>query len=406
MSIAAKTHTCSDSVLAVRQNISKDIRNIVRLVTAEPGIIPVGTFRYSVFPYPNDIDIFEDLQGCCEFTTAKLTAAQRIQIIIKQVMRTHKILFVEFKAGYDLRFKIYTGVVNSQIEDYNPALIRRDLENLYTANLLSEAEYSNLSGLVFDSPTIGSVIALNEALRGYWVLRWTQEEVLQGYKVLRGNYKLFLDVAITEGTIVKLDTIAYVDKRFVEVTNFFLISVLDKFGNRTILSEELSDYLQSLTLDVYKYFPIKPLKAVKRLWLYLAANRRLCDLALFTPLFSSEIALRSQIAADIEVTLHILSPGTFPSFLELYGEEGYAQMLQSLDARLQLLQGVCQAGIYANMNREEIVADLHRLYGCLNDQINAQTYAWLDSHGIDIFSFIQPQQTTALATLASEAETS
>jgi hypothetical protein len=42
----------------------------------------------------------------------------------------------------------------------------------------------------------------------------------------------------------------------------------------------------------------------------------------------------------------------------------------------------------------------------LNDQINAQTYAWLDSHGIDIFSFIQPQQTTALATLASEAETS
>lgn len=398
------TPPCSNDVLAMRQNISRDIQNIVRLVTAEPGIIPVGTFRYSVFPYPNDIDIFEDLEGCCEFSTAKLTSARRIQIIVKQVIRTQKILFVEFKAGYDLRYKIYTGTVNSQIEDYNPGLIRRDLENLYTADLLTTAEYDNLSSLVLDSPIIENVMALNEELRKYWVLRWNQDEILQGYKILRGNYKLFLDVAITQGTIVKLDTIAYVDDRFVEVTNFFLISVLDKFGNRTILSEELSDYLQSLTLDVYKYFPIKPLKAVKRLWLYLVANQRLCDLSLFTPLFSSHIAQYSQIAADIEVTLHILTPNIFPSFLELYGEEGYTQMLQSLDSRLKLLNGLCNPVTYMGMNREEIVSDLHRLHDCLNEEINARTYAWLDSHGIDIFSFIATNQASPLAILSSEAE--
>ncbi len=53
-------------------------------------------------------------------------------------------------------------------------------------------------------------------------------------------------------------------KEFTEVTNFFLITLIDKYGNKIILSEELGDYEQSLLGDVYKYYPVNPYKAIKR----------------------------------------------------------------------------------------------------------------------------------------------
>lgn len=74
---------CSLEVLRTREQLSEEIREVVRLVTFEPDIIPVGTFRYEVFKYPGDIDIFESFEECCSFSTAKLTAAHKIQSIIR-----------------------------------------------------------------------------------------------------------------------------------------------------------------------------------------------------------------------------------------------------------------------------------------------------------------------------------
>lgn len=372
---------CSLEVLKTRQELSDEIREVVRLVTFEPGIMPVGTFRYEVFKYPGDIDIFEPLEECCNFSTAKLSAAHKIQSIITDIVASNKVMFVEFKAGYDFRYKIYTGVMNHNILDYNPDLIRRDINNLYHANLLTCEEWHQLDSLIKDMPSVEDVIALNEMLREYWVLRWTTEEILQGYKLLRGDYKLYLDVALSQGTIVKLDTISYVEGRFVEVTNFFLITLLDKFGTRSVLSEELKDYAQSLLMDIYKYYETSPLKSIKRLWMYLAFQHRICDLSLFTSLFSSEIARYSQILADLEVGIKILSPNLSHKFIEVYGEKGYDLLLLSLTDKLRLLKGICTANIITKEQLEQV-------YNCLQERVNELTYQWLEDKGIQIFDLL------------------
>lgn len=391
---------CPLDVLETRQEISNEIRRVVNLVTAEPGIVPVGTFRYNIFKYPGDIDIFEELETCCEFSTAKLTAAQKIQSIVQNITSHDTVLFVEFKAGYDLRFKLYTGVVNDKIEDYNPELIRRDITNLYEAGLLSECEWNALIILVKDDPNVDDLIALNDALRAYWVVRWKEEEVLQGYKLLPGNYKLFLDVALAQGTIVKLDTIAYIDDRFVEVTNFFLVAILDKLGQRILISQELGEYEQSLILDVYKYYSINPLKSIKRLWMYLAFNKRICDISMFTDLFSSDIALYSQILSDIETAINILSSDLWSRFSTMYEP---TVLYESLNTRLQLVHGLCSPAYYGSQPQELIVEDLKRLQSCLREQINALTYEWLAARNINIFSLITPQAMSPSALLANEA---
>lgn len=379
---------CDLTSLELRQELSQDTRRAIEIVTKEMGIMPVGTFKYRIFKYPGDIDIFEQLGHCCTFNIAKLDAAQKIQSVINDINNAQNVVFTEFKAGYDLRYKVYTGIINDKIEDYNSGLIRRDITNLFKAGLFSIDEFNRLSNLVKDIPNIKDLVKLNEELREYWVVRWNIQEVLQGYKLLRGNYKLYLDSAISQGSVVKLDTIIYIDNRYVEVTNFFLISSLDKYGGKTILSEELGDYGQSLLADVYHYYDINPLKSIKRLWMYLAFKGRICDLSILNSIFSSNIALYSQILSDVEVGINLLAPGK-----NMSGQFNPKLLFDSLNERLKLLNGLCvNEPLYFNVNSSDfavIANNLTNLRGCLQNKVNTMTYQWLNDNNIDIFNLIQ-----------------
>lgn len=402
---------CDLSSLELRNEISKGTKRAIEIVTAQMGTMPVGTFKYKVFKYPGDIDIFEQLEGCCTFNIAKLDATQKIQAIIRDVKNSHNMMFTEFKAGYDLRYKIYTGFITNNsgpptigtnttmkerglnatglnaIDDYNAGLIRRDINNLTEAGLFTIAESNSLLALVKDIPNIDDIMLLDERLREFWVVRWNLQEVLQGYKLLRGNYKLYLDIALSQGSIVKLDTIGYADDRYVEITNFFLITSLDKYGNMLVLTEELADYGQSLLSDVYKYYPINPLKSIKRLWMYLAFKGRICDLSIFNTLFSSNIALYSQILSDIDVAISLLLPGPRSS-----GNYNPGLLFDSLNIRLKALNGICtNQPLYNNVHSSDfsvIANNLKILQSCLQDQVNLMTFDWLQNKQIDIFSLI------------------
>jgi len=363
--------------LDTRTQLSVDARRAIETVTSQMGLVPVGTFKYKIFKYPGDIDIFEELSACCTLTVAKLEAAEKIKNIIREVVKAKNMLYVDFKAGYDNRYKIYTGIINDNIEDYHPALIRRDIKNLGDAGLLTTHEVCYLLKLVTDVPNINDLIILNERLRDLWVVRWNAEEVLRGYKVLRGNYKLYLDNALAHGSIVKLDAIAYVDDRYVEVTNFFLIKALDKYGNAQILTEEIGEYKQSLLSDVHKYYDTNPLKSIKRLWMYLSFKGKLCELNKFNPLFSSKIALYSQILSDIEVAINILQPNP-----RMSGNYNPDLLFESLMNRFKLLEGTCPT------DDKIAVENLKQLQECLQNTVNTMTYQWLRDRNLDIFSYI------------------
>src|SRR5687768_8198428 len=107
---------CDLTSLQLRNELSKGTKRAIEIVTAEMGTMPVGTFKYRVFKYPGDIDIFEELEGCCTFNIAKLNAAQKIQAIVKDVQKSNNMMFTEFKAGYDLRYKIYTGLFTNNTD--------------------------------------------------------------------------------------------------------------------------------------------------------------------------------------------------------------------------------------------------------------------------------------------------
>lgn len=300
---------CDKKVLDQRTSadIDMSLKNILHTVTVNANTLPVGTFKYKVFQYPSDIDIFEKLESCCTYNTARISTVNKIKSVIFKVLQNDQVIFTDFKAGYDTRYKIYTGLIkDNNIVDYDPLLIKRDVNNLYTSNLLTYEQYLDIYSHIDAVPQIERYIILNEKLRDLWVIRWSSDEILREYKILPGNYKLFLDVALSQGSIVKLDTIAYIDDRYVEVTNFFNIVQYDRYGDKTYFTEELKDYGSSLLSDVYKYYDFNILKSVKRLWMYLAFKNRFCDLGQFTELFSSDIAFESQLVGDVETAIVLL----------------------------------------------------------------------------------------------------
>lgn len=375
---------CDPRVL--QQNTSQDLtydeKHVIHTVTSKMDTLPVGTFKYKVFKYPGDIDLFEQLENCCTLSVAKGKAAIAIQDVIKKILDDPEIIITDFKAGYDDRFRIYTGIINNHaVDDYRSHMVYRDITNLYDANLLTRSEYTHLISMIPKETDLDAILKLNEELRNYWVLRWTVPEILRGYKILRGNYKLFLDWALTQGSIVKLDTIAPVDGRYVEITNFMVVKQIDKYGNVIFLTEELHDYEQSLLGDVYKYEDVKVLKAVKRLWMYLAFHNKICDLTMFTELFSSVIALFAQIQADIETALVLL-------------ESNYSYdkqlLLHSMRDRILTLSGIdCEViDITTIGTKQHLIHYMNKLHTCLQKVINDMTIDWLHNHNISIRDLI------------------
>src|SRR3989338_3946241 len=138
----------------------------VDLITIQKDILPVGSIRYEAQKYPADIDIFEQYKLCCSINQVSLNVAQQIQQIAQRVKDRNDVYFADFKAGFDNRYDVNLGeVTNNQIIDYNPALIRRDIENLLAQGLLTQTQYNNLIQMVKDNPSLQEFNALYEAFR-------------------------------------------------------------------------------------------------------------------------------------------------------------------------------------------------------------------------------------------------
>lgn len=277
----------------------------------KPDVLPVGSQKYKVHKYPGDIDLFEAVQECCSLKSSSVKIAQRIQKIAKQIQQTPNVYWGDFKAGLDMRFWIDIGYKEdklSQSSEYNPRAIRSSLGKLYDNKLLSEEEYTNIIRLVKSEPDLMSDEdreTLYDSLRKLYVLRWSVDDVINGYLNHRGK-KIVLEDALTQPSIVKLDIWACPNGRYTEITNFFMLSYLDEQGKQHPVNIELDDRVDMLLRDIRKYSSKqhrKSLKYAKRLWL-LSDLKRSTDIAKrLYPLFSSNAALLNQITSEIETLM-------------------------------------------------------------------------------------------------------
>jgi hypothetical protein len=340
------------------KSYTRGLQDAIDLVTIQKDILPVGSFKYNVHKWPSDVDLFEKIEACCSVEDTKKFVAKGVQRIGKLIRAAPDVYLGDFKAGKDDRFEVDIGkwvplkefqqerleteLRKGQIEEkfaqdpiwreffkmftaqeaivhgiegdklalvgFDPKAIEKSVKRLRQQRLISFDELARITGLltaISKSPTYEQWEELQTVLRDHQVLRWSPLELAQGFKMLPGFKKLKLEDALAQQTLVKIDAWARVNGKWMEVTNFFMVEVKDKAGQRLArLTQDLPDYVKSMSKDVKHYSSAehrKTLKALKRLWA-LALFKNDLELAnRITPLFSSNAAALNQIAGDAEV---------------------------------------------------------------------------------------------------------
>lgn len=254
-----------------------------------PETLPVGSYVYRIQKYPGDIDIREDLYAVDGDAIG--TLVQMIQEIVRQIQQDKNSYFADFKAGTDSQFGISMDTVR-------PEQMIVWLKMLHDDRRITDDEYINMKELVVHDPSEQQQDLLKDAVRAKYILRWTPDEILQGYKVLSGGRIKMLADAIQEPEIIKIDTWSWLDGRFVELSNFLIL-----FANGERTNIEQGDYIESMKHDLTKYLSAhyyNPFKALKRMWVLAVAFGDHEKLDKLNPLINSNTSILYQVVSDLK----------------------------------------------------------------------------------------------------------
>jgi len=353
-------------------SLPSNIANAIKLVTINPAFPTrfVGSFKYIAHEYPSDIDLVEEVVGCCNTSQSVKMIVRGIQHMIQRVRDEKHVYLGDFKAGLDVRYKIHglgKIVYNHKsktvsVEGYHADIVKEQIGELYEQGLLSSDEYRTWISLVVSRPDFMSHKKLVDAIRKKLVLRWTIREIGRGYKVLQNTIRITLEEAVKQETIVKVDIYAFVANRFIEITNFFFLKNKDANGKVTYLSEHHGDFATQLKQDIaiFKTPSLKKhMKVAKRMW-NLAVNESNKEiLSILYPLFNSPLAKLSQIVSDCE---------TMMLMVEKLANPPTKQMVRCLND-IKLRMGTIPPSLLSDASASKVYKTISRLHYDVSDKV-------------------------------------
>ena len=322
-----------DSVIKTKdlmRTASFEIKNALRKISYNPSNIdPFGSWIYKSQLYPGDIDLVEteEITGTREEAIKKFVKITKT--IIRNIMKSDNYFIGDIKAGFDRRFMIDIGIIlyrsiedgGNKIEGFHKGKVDKEIEELHSKELITEDEaneFIELSDMV--KLKTSKWEELYEKLREKWLLRWSPEEILKGYKHLPKGVKYSLSSAIQDPTLTKIDM--WTDKgmngRFIEFSNVLTYIRIDKqTGEREVINYEndIINLAENLKKEVAKYafseVFYKPTKMIKRMWsiarLYIKRGKHIDeesyikDIKILTQILQSDIGRLSQIISDLDV---------------------------------------------------------------------------------------------------------
>ena len=163
------------------------------------------------------------------------------QNVIKRLEGMKEVYIGDIKAGIVPEWDIFRSK--------NKVGRLRKLESLYSQKIISLEEYE-AGKLLLDSTSKVSLLKAKSALR-FQIIRWTPEEVLQGYTYLRNGKTMTLGEAFNTPSRVKLDCIGIVKGDYTEFSMIYFFFNNDRPINKDDFDIEgsLRDSIESLKAE-------------------------------------------------------------------------------------------------------------------------------------------------------------
>jgi hypothetical protein len=167
---------------------------------------------------------------------------------------------------------------------------------MYQKKLINSSDYKKASKL--KSPD-----DIKEFTRSLYILRWSIDDVLSGYKILKNNEKIYLIDCILDNTMIKLDCILrYNYSIFMEISEIYVFKV--KNNSHSSTGEQMH---QNILNDYKKFMHDGNIyKALKRLFSIYKFKKDLGKCKELIKFFNSNIGLLNKIKNDLEIYIIVL----------------------------------------------------------------------------------------------------
>lgn len=384
-------------------SLSFDTLEAIKLITLDQRYPPniVGSYKYIIHEYPADIDMFESYESCCNSEEAAKDVESKFKLIAKNIKEKDTVYLGDFKAGYDNRYKLNIGHVesNGYLVNYDPILIRRSIFNLFKKGLLDEVEKNEWLSNVIDHPTMQEYMDLEEQIKSKLIVRWSLDEIITGSKILPLNLQLTLKDALSQKSIVKIDIWIYLNNRYIEMTNWYLLLYKEtKTGKIQNLSIKPEKYQSSLIKDLYYYnnpTVNKYMKLAKRLWLYAVMKKNKKIMYNLYPLFSSGASKMYQIIGEIDTIKSIIRKIDKPNYSTIFNNiEDWKTRLGTVMSDILPIQVAYH--IYNRINDiithkndiDNLLYGLDELHDKLNQYVNRYVKLYFKRNRINVFKIL------------------
>jgi hypothetical protein len=164
--------------------------------------------------YSADYDLIEDV-------ILRRGSTKKFQEKVRKIQKVAKI--VDIKCGeiseWNLLKKPY--IEKGKVHNYKQADELKHLSALWQNKIVTHDEYMMASDLLTPNLDPVAFLEARKELR-FGLLKWTVAEVLKGYKELRDESIYYLDDAFRSKGITKLDLIAWVTDKYIEISNILV----------------------------------------------------------------------------------------------------------------------------------------------------------------------------------------
>jgi hypothetical protein len=287
---------------------------------------------------------------------------RRFKNIIKHLLDKKLIYIGDIKAG--------------EISEWNVSTIN-ELQKLHTDKIINDDELANAIEELKCKTCFRS--------RRFGVVRWTPNDILKGYVILRNGSKYTLKDAMKSKTgLIKIDIVAYIDNKFTEFSIIYRLKYKDK---------DISDSVEQLFKSFYittelSYLEQKYFKVIKRLFSIAKKNRDMPKLALLTPILNSELGRINTVISDINTIIFILENVKYiPSKRIEYEIQLFKPRLANiytLDKWVKLEKPILKhiSSIETIKSRTKLIESLTILKDVLHNLINYYTLQFLIDNNI------------------------
>lgn len=267
----ANQYVQTKNVKDIPEKVMKDIHLVTIPGNDDP--IPFGSYVNRISDYFGDIDVIQMFTGCCDVEDVGKKTAKAFKDMVKGIKKARLRYFSEFKAGID---KPYYFDIGKCVEGvYRPSKdLKERTRKLHELGLLTDLEMKIVMNVCKKPRKTGDDYdTVFNLYREKYVLRWTENEVLQGWKEISTG-KIKLEEAVLDTAPVKIDMIAVNDGgKFIEVTNFFALGLnIDGYffpiniHPSSLTPENLPPEIEKFYASNYYY---NPFKSVKRSFSYI-----------------------------------------------------------------------------------------------------------------------------------------